>query len=219
MKKEDINPDLYRKILECFLQSIVKNGLKSTTMDSIAASLQMSKRTLYEIFGTKEDLFRTAHSYFHNKMREKLTEIFQNSDNVMEAIIKCFLYNRDLMSHISVDFLKDIQNFSSQDPEWKEARDRSHHQHLIEVIQRGVAEGYFRDDLNLNVLCRMFTLQMESLKRAQEIFPEDISLLEVYDNVIVSFLRGISSNKGLEEMEKFIPLFNSSLSHHSQEIL
>lgn len=209
MKKIDTNTEQYNKILECFMRALMQNGFKGTTMDSIAASLQMSKRTLYEIFGTKDDLFREVHIYFHKKMADKLSEIFSSSANVMEAIIKCFLFNRDFMSKLSPDFIRDMQNFTNKKIENSSEKRRQHHQNLYEILQRGVKEGYFRKDINLLVQCRMLTLQMESLKSTEELFPEDISLLEVYDNIIVGFLRGISSYKGLEELEKYIPSMTS----------
>lgn len=214
MRKEDITKENYDRILECFMRTLMKNGLKATTMDSIASSLQMSKRTLYEIFGTKDCLFKEVHLYFHNKMSEKLEEIFASSNNVMEAIIKCFLFNRDFMSNLSMEFIKDMQEFAKNSQNNESSKKHQHPQNLYNVLKRGVDEGYFRDDVNLLVQCRMLNLQMESLKNSEQLFPEDISLLEVYDSIIIGFLRGISSSKGLQELEKYMPSL-TKLSHKS----
>ena len=205
MKKEEVNSEQYIHILECIMEALMKNGLKATTMDAVASSLQMSKRTLYEIFGSKEEMFREAHLYFHKKIASALQKIFDSSENVMEGIINCFLYNRDMMSVVNVEFLHDIEQYATNSKMFSEEHRRHHYQNLFEVLQQGVKEGYFRDDINLMVQCRMFILQMQSLKRTEELFPEDISLLEVYDSIIIGFLRGISSQKGLSEIEKFLP--------------
>ena len=205
MKKEEVSQEQYLKILECIVPILMKNGLKATTMDSLASNMQMSKRTLYEIFGSKDEMFREAHKYFHNKMAEKLKHIFENSGNIMEAIINCFLYNRDLMSIVNAEFIRDMEQFATQDNLISESKRRHHYQALYEVLQMGVEQGYFREDINLKVQCRMFLLQMESLKRTEELFPEDITLLEVYDSIMVGFLRSNSSQKGLAELEKFMP--------------
>ena len=205
MKKEEVSQEQYLKILDCIVPILMKNGLKATTMDSLAANMQMSKRTLYEIFGSKDEMFKEVHKYYHTKMAEKLKQIFENSGNVMEAIIKCFLYNRDLMSIVSAEFIRDMEQFANRDNMISVSHRRHHYQNLYEVLQQGVKEGYFRHDVNLKVQCRMISIQMESLKRTEELFPEDITLLEVYDSIIVGFLRGISSTKGLDELEKFMP--------------
>lgn len=216
MRREDISPELYDKIIEFFTKELMKNGLKATTMDSVANGLQMSKRTLYEIFGNKEEMFLEAHKYFHKKMADKLSEIFNSSSNVMEGIIRCFLYNRDLISNLSPEFMHDIEEYSNHECFGNHLKSRKHHENLFEVLQKGVEQGYFRDDVNLMVQCRMFNIQLEALKRTEELFPEDISLLEVIDSIIIGFLRGISSTKGLEELEKYMPSF-TNLSHVSYQ--
>lgn len=188
----------------------MKNGLKATTMDSIASSLQMSKRTLYEIFGSKEEMFREAHKFYHKNIAEAMKQIFSTSGNVMEAIIKCFLYHRDFMSNVNADFIRDMEQFANHENLNLETKRRHHYQNLYDVLEKGVKEGYFRDDVNLKVQCRMLIIQMESLKRTEELFPEDISLLEVYDSIIIGFLRGISSPKGLDELEQYMPSLSSN---------
>ena len=45
---------------------------------------------------------------------------------------------------------------------------------------------------------------MESLKRFEQTFPSDITLLDVYDTVCVSFVRGIASEKGMKVIDKFL---------------
>lgn len=213
MKKEDIGQPQLDKILQEIVPLLMKNGLKATTMDNLATQLQMSKRTLYEIFGSKEGMFMEAHKFFHKKMSDALKDIFNKSANLMEAIIKCFLYNRDIMGFVSAEFIRDMEEFASSAQMISDSKRMHHYQLLSDVLEQGVKEGYFRNDVNLKVQCRMLALQMESLKRSQELFPVDISLLEIYDSIIIGFLRGISSNKGLDELERFMP----SLTYHSHK--
>ena len=62
---------------------LLKNGLKSTTMDSVASALAMSKRTLYEIFESKKDMILKVVSYWQHQHRTKIEGIFADSKNVM----------------------------------------------------------------------------------------------------------------------------------------
>lgn len=187
----------------------MQNGLKATTMDSLASSLQISKRTLYEIFSSKENMFLEAFDYGRKKTGNKIREIFQNSSNVMEGILKCFLLNRDIMSSLNVEFLREVNLYyeSLYQKEELEKLCETHYVNLYDVLRREVDEGFFREDLNLKVQCRMLMIQMESLKRMEELFPQDITLLEVYDNIVVSFLRGLTTPKGLNEFEILMEKF------------
>lgn len=215
MRKEEINKEQYERILEAVRLAFIKNGVKATTMDSIATSLQMSKRTLYEIFGSKEEMFYEAQRYFHKKIGDIMKNIFLTSDNVMEAIIKCFLYNRDLMSDVNVEFIKDMKEYTKHLDNLSEEKKRQHYHNLYDVLKRGVEEGYFRKDINLLIQCHMLTIQMESLKSSEELFPKGISLIEIFDSIILSFLRGISTPKGLEELEQYTP-YLTTISNQSE---
>ena len=62
---------------------------------------------------------------------------------------------------------------------------------------------------NIRFAQQRSSIQMEAVKHTEDHFPHDISPIEVYDSISLSFLRGISSEKGLKELEKFLPLFSN----------
>ena len=205
-KRREISQEEYDALMEDIIASLMTNGVKSTTMDSIATSRQMSKRTLYEIFTSKEQMFQEACEYFHKKIARRLKEIFESSENIMESIVRCFLYNRDLMSNLNAEFIRNINHYfiESQKNKSNQSCSRPHHLFLYDILKRGVEEGFFIDTINLMVHCRMLGIQMESLKRMEEIFPPDITLLEVYDSITLGFLRGLCTSKGLEELDRIL---------------
>ena len=209
-KTKSLPAEEYEDLMVFIIESLMKNGIKATSMDSLAAARQMSKRTLYEIFSTKDNMLNEVHAFVRENAKKKFKEIFDSSQNIMEAIIRCFLFNRDVIRNVSVNFFKDVHEYAQKNPA---KRDKNllhqHFMNLHEVLKKGVTEGYFIDSINLFVQCRIFSIQMESLKRMEEIFPEDISLLEVYDNIIIGFLRGISTLKGLNELDRLIPSLKS----------
>lgn len=55
MKREEMSPQAYDSLINGIMMILLQNGLKATTMDSIASALQISKRTLYEIFSSKTE--------------------------------------------------------------------------------------------------------------------------------------------------------------------
>lgn len=201
MKKEELSQEEYTKLLDFICQELMKSGFKGTTMDSLASSLQMSKRTLYEIFGDKQTMFREAGDYFHGKMETAFREFFSNSANTMEAILKCFDYNRKLIGALSKEFIRDLNEIAEKYPNAKEGQQQVF-QFLYKILLKGIDEGYFRKDVYLLIQCRMLTIQMESLKRMEELFPPDITLQEVYESIMIGFLTGISTSKGQELLQQ-----------------
>ena len=62
-------------ILETAMKAFQEKGIRAVKMDDIAEKLAISKRTMYEIYATKEELLcngRTLEDYFPNKLHEQL---------------------------------------------------------------------------------------------------------------------------------------------------
>ena len=58
MKEHPQRLELRERIIDTALNSFATHGIKSITMDDIAAALGISKRTLYEVFADKESLLK-----------------------------------------------------------------------------------------------------------------------------------------------------------------
>ena len=69
------------KVIAHVAQMVLTLGVKSVRMDDVAQSLGMSKRTLYEMFGDKEELIFESVKY-HSERRAK--EILSTLDYVAE---------------------------------------------------------------------------------------------------------------------------------------
>lgn len=52
--------ELRERIIQTAVESFSAHGIKSITMDDIAASLGISKRTLYEVFPTKSRCWKNV---------------------------------------------------------------------------------------------------------------------------------------------------------------
>ena len=52
--------ELKKRIVETAMQAFKSHGIKIITMDDIAVSLVISKRTLYEVFANKEILLEAC---------------------------------------------------------------------------------------------------------------------------------------------------------------
>lgn len=204
MNTNQISEQDLNRLLDFIYKELKAKGLKGTTMDSIAASYRISKRTLYEIFESKDNMIEAAIGYWRKKTGEKYSEIFASTDNIMEIILKCFLYNRDIMGKTSLAFYRDFHDFVKKNSNQITCKNAVFQEHLRNILQRGIDEGFFRSDINLDVLPQMINMQLEALRRMEELFPEGMSLVEVYDSIIITFLRGISTPKGIETLDSLI---------------
>lgn len=73
---------------------------------------------------------------------------------------------------------------------------------MLNGFLKGVEEGVFRPNIDYRIIIRLFMIQMESLKRMEENFPPDVTLLEAYETASTALLRSIATPKGLEILEE-----------------
>ena len=66
---------------------VIRKGPKATTMDYVAQRLGMSKRTLYEIFGSKDEMLSEVIVDNRTRHGAKIREIMEKTTNMMEATL------------------------------------------------------------------------------------------------------------------------------------
>lgn len=204
MQRTEINDGDYQTLLARITPIIMRKGLKSTTMDSVAAQLGMSKRTLYEIFGSKSQMLKEAIAYLSRLNQQHATEAFAKASNVMEAMLAVFKRSRDMVGSLNVEFYRDMDRlYKDQREEYDRIREENHEK-MLQIFRKGVEQGMFRPDVDFMVQSRVMSLQMEAMKRIEELFPPDIPLLRVFDAIIIGFLRSIASPKGMAVLDEEI---------------
>ena len=67
----------------------VEQGIKAVRMDDIAKELSISKRTLYELFGDKEELIYHSIKHYLEQSRERRIRQVINLENPLEIMVVC----------------------------------------------------------------------------------------------------------------------------------
>lgn len=190
------------RIIEEATKQFFQYGIRNVTMDDIAVSLGISKRTVYEIFKDKSELVDTCISELNVKQDKKVKEVVTNSVNVIEAIFVFMREGVKAMKEINPVFFKDLEKLYPR--LWKKIESENvgkRHDLSSQLLKKGVAEGLFRQDLNIEIVSKLFYHQMNLLSN-DSVFPRDkYDHAEVFQNMIINFARGISTPKGIQFIE------------------
>jgi AcrR family transcriptional regulator len=174
-------------------------GIRSVTMDSIAAHLGISKRTIYEVFADKDELLRGVLCWMTEKQKELLKRILEESENSIVAIFRLLEINRDHFQSMSPAFLADLKKYYF-DVRMKNSEDCGlpDYRNNQQIIENGIREKLFRNDINPDLANRCLYNLGKSIMD-NEMYPFDqFSRREVVNNIFINYLRGISTSKGLE---------------------
>lgn len=188
----------HQELLEAIFEILKENGLTATTMDVVAKKLKMSKRTLYEIFESKTDMITRVFNHNRDVMQQRFHKIMQEAPNVMVALMRIFAIHRDNISGTDIRFYRDLDELYPGFREQHQRNNDQYRQGTMELFKLGVEQGVFREDVNYDILSKIISCHSEALKRSQKLFPDGLSILEVYDTMTAGFLRSIASPKGYE---------------------
>jgi AcrR family transcriptional regulator len=195
--------DNRQKIIEGASELFRMYGIKSVTMDSIANELGISKRTIYEVFSDKDELLIGVLRSMAERQKELLKKVLDESENAIVAIFRLLEVNRIHFQNMSPAFQSDMKKFHfevlTRNSDKYEMPDYRNNQ---KVIERGIKEKLFRKDINPELVNRCLDQLAKSIVN-NDLYPfDEFSFKEVISNVLINYLKGISTREGVELIEK-----------------
>ncbi len=191
------------KSIELFTQF----GIRQVTMDQIAEEVGMSKRTIYELFRDKDTLVRECMEKMNERYLQEIQETLVHASNVIEALYKFGQHGHRKKSEINPLFFEDIRKIYPI--LWEAQKKRASTKEgsfTCSILERGINEGIFINDLNVKIVDAFFNVMVETFHK-KDIFPENTSPRDLIRNIITPYFLGISTEKGKKLIEQYSNLF------------
>ncbi len=192
------------RVIEQALDMFIYDGVKSVRMDDIATALHMSKRTLYELFGDKETLLIESIKHFHKQINIKQDLVSKDAKNVIEELM---LSLEQWEKHSESNY-KLILGLKKYYPKAfaivREYRHKDRNIALKIKLEKGVKQGLFLNDINLDIAITLFTDSMLGVvSNNDQLYKNSISHKETLLYIIIYFFRGIATDKGIQLIETY----------------
>lgn len=173
-------------------------GIRSVTMDMIASQLGISKRTIYEVFRDKDELLQGVLKWMTEKQAEVMKKIFSESENVIEAIFKMLDMMNNHFQNMSPAFQMDMKRFHYDLVKMPGSQNAyPYYNGNTEIIKRGIREEIFRKDIDVDITNKCL-FEVAKMSNDKSVFPpDDFMSKDVIRTFYLNFLRGISTEKGL----------------------
>ena len=193
--------ELKERIIATATEAFTTKGIKSITMDDIAAALGISKRTLYEVFADKETLLMECLRRAQDEGDTYVKEVYEKASNVLEVLLKLYQRSIEKFHNTNKKFFEDIKKYPKVYDMLIKRRNRDSEE-TIAFFKLGIKQGYFRDDVNFSIVNLLVREQLDLLMNTD--LCKEYSFLEVYESIMFTYLRGISTEKGARKLEEFI---------------
>ena len=184
-------------------------GYKSVTMDDIAAELGISKKTIYLHFANKNDLVEASTLYLFETISDKIDGVLTEKHNPVEE----FFIIRDLMiKTLNNEVASPLYQLQKFFPKvfacLHDRKFQKMHSCMFENLERGIAIGMYRQDIDLDFVSRIYFTGLTGIKD-NDVFPAGMYNPNVLTLQYLEYhLRAIVTPAGLNILTKTIAQIN-----------
>lgn len=190
-------------IIEKASELFLNLGFKSVTMDEIAHSLGVSKKTLYKYFSNKTSLVTAVTTTMFQRIScgiDHLCSIDLNPIDEIFAIKKLVMENlKDEKSSPQYQLQKYYPKIFSS---LKQKQFQIMQECVIENLEKGIKLGVYRENIEVDFISRIYFIGITGIKD-NDMFPLKTYAMKTLMNQYLEYhLRGICTQKGILQLEK-----------------
>lgn len=194
---------LREEIIATAVDLFLNLGAKGMTMDDIASSLGVSKKTVYAHFPTKKNLIEVCTQKLSNEIEARIHAILDKKLNPVDEMIEIHLY---LMEYLKIKNSSPLSQLRKYYPEIKQKVDKTRsdimRHSLVCNLRRGIDRGIYREDLDLELTFDYYKILMDGIYDQKHAFSSNRPVSEVIKNFLVYHFQAISTPLGLQKMNE-----------------
>lgn len=196
--------DRDNETLEKISKLFLTYGAKAVTMDDIAKSLRISKKTLYQKYQNKEILLEETLAYGIEKVLQKMKNLDEKIENAVERMFardediekmsetNNSIHLKQLIKYYPEIFNKHMVYFSERLSEI-----------LVHNIERGRKQGLYREDFDKQFYAKLYFHLAMSFDGSPYFNTEGFSRREYQHKTLTFYMNAITTEEGKKYMEKF----------------
>lgn len=183
---------------------VMQYGIRSISMDDIAANLGMSKKTIYQYFKDKDELVEAVVNEVIKTNQYACQQDIERSENAVHEIFLVMEMMAEMLKAMNPSILHDMQKYHpAAFNKFKKHKNEFLYNVCTQNMQRGVREELYRPEMAIDILCRYRVETMfipfnpdfqQSLKH---------SLAKIEEEILMHFLFGLVSQKGYKLIIKY----------------
>jgi len=180
----------------------MRYGIKSVTMDDVSSELGMSKKTLYQYVTDKDDLVGKFIDYEIGLRRKEICDCFRIGYNAVEELFEITLFMNKMMREQNPATEHDLSKYyPSHYQKIIKARRSGIYEYILLNLRKGKRDGLYRDDLNEEIIAKLYLLRVESIHLNDIYSVEEFTSNKIQTELLKYHLRGISTERGIMALE------------------
>ena len=194
--------DSKEDLLAYAIANFTKFGSKRFSMDQLANSIGISKKTIYKYFNSKEELVTESLLYFLKNVRDDVDKYISenpNENDPLQTIV--FIYKLALtnLQGISPSFFYGLNKYYPNAAKaYADFRSEMVWEVVFPILEKAQGMAQIREGVNVELMCKLFLSRMEDTVYAKTNLFEEYSIQELLDHIVVNSLLGIMTLEYLQ---------------------
>ena len=177
-------------------------GIRSVSIDNVCKELHISKKTFYIHFPQKEDLVDAVLNFNSKNNYDKFEKLFRNK-NAIDSLILIIKEIKKTLESESLSMCFDLEKYYPKVFEKHESLRRSEIRQGFELnLKQGIAEGFYRDDLDVELISLFHSIQIKNNFELMQQSPKKYTKKRLIEFFIDLMIHLISNEKGLQYMKE-----------------
>ncbi len=191
-------------VLQEAVNLVKTEGLADFNEQNILVRLDISQATFKELFSGMEDMVNKVVMYDLENQKKEHAKAFAHSKNAVEDIMFLLQDGIESVKKTNPVYYKQLQE--KYPKAWAislEHLNSYSYPQVHDVINRGVLEGSFRRDVNIQLVTKIILEQLNMMLNPAIFPPERYNLAEVFRSIYLYYVRGICTESGSKLAEEY----------------
>lgn len=190
-------------ILEELLKIFKKNGINAYKEEELIKLLDIRSSTFKELFPNKVEMVNKVIRYNNEVQKREHEELLSVAHSAVEEIILLLKHGIKEIQTISPQYIHDLQQHFPE--AWQIGTEHlstySYYQ-LFDIINKGILEGHFRKDINIQIVVKIILEQIYLVINPVSFPPEKFDMSEVFRSIYMYYIRGLCTDAGSKVLEE-----------------
>ena len=179
-------------------------GIRSVSMDDIAAQLGVSKKTLYQYYTDKDELVNAVFDGVLSTNKTQCVDCTKKGENAIHEVFLSFDIVEEMLKTMNPSVLFDMQKYHpSAYKKFDDFRNGFLYRIIKANLERGIREELYREEIDTDILSR-YRLYSVLLSFNPEVFPTSkTNVAYIEQQLLELFLFGMATLKGQKLIQKY----------------
>ena len=178
-------------------------GIKSMTMDDIAKSLRISKKTLYKYVNDKNDLVYKVMDELIQLKQQQLETLCKEKPHPIDELIIMIEFSGQEVSMIHPSVQYDLKKYYKESWNLFEIHKQDFiYSCMLNNLEKGIKLGVYRKNMDPSIIARIYSSKADLVFDSDLFPPDQYEFKNILNEMMRHHIRGIATEKGIKYLKE-----------------